>query len=256
MIRIAKSPAIPKPLNGATSSGGKATQKLIDAVVAGNPLPDFRSDVYGHDLVRERLFLDQHNKCAFCESPVKATMYGDVEHFRPKGGWIQKDGDQLNQPGYYWLAYDWSNLLISCQLCNQEFKKNRFPLLNPTRRAKSHKHDIGREKPYLVNPCNEDPSGFISFNESIPIGIDAEGRGAETIRILGLDREAMNGERLTRLSELKLKLRAIQVIEEMESPDVPLLQLLDEFKREVDAWVAKTSPYAAMCRCAIQDSAG
>jgi hypothetical protein len=53
--------------------------------------------------------------------------------FRPKGGWVQNDGDALTQPGYYWLAYEWSNLLISCQLCNQEFKKNRFPLLNPTR---------------------------------------------------------------------------------------------------------------------------
>ena len=58
----------------------------------------------------------------FCESKVSHIAYGDVEHFRPKAGYRQRPEDPLVQPGYYWLAYEWSNLLFCCQLCNQRFK--------------------------------------------------------------------------------------------------------------------------------------
>jgi hypothetical protein len=35
-------------------------------------------------------------------------------------------------------AYEWSNLLISCSVCNTSWKRTFFPLANPTQRARSH----------------------------------------------------------------------------------------------------------------------
>ncbi len=76
------------------------------------------SSVYGHRAVRSALAACQFGKCCFCESKIQHVMSGEVEHFRPKGGVRQRRSDPLDRPGYYWLAYDWSNLLLSCQSCN------------------------------------------------------------------------------------------------------------------------------------------
>jgi hypothetical protein len=40
-------------------------------------------------------------------------------HYRPKGGFRQRRSGVLKVPGYYWLAYDWRNLLVSCAVCNR-----------------------------------------------------------------------------------------------------------------------------------------
>ena len=95
----------------------------------------FDSKIYGHTTVKKGLIKAQHDKCCFCESKVSHISYGDVEHFRPKGGVRQTPKGPLGKPGYYWLAYEWSNLFFSCQLCNQRFKDNLFPLKNPGDRA-------------------------------------------------------------------------------------------------------------------------
>ena len=57
----------------------------------------------------------QHDKCCFCESKVTQVAYGDVEHYRPKAGYRQEHGAPLGRPGYYLLAYEWSNLMFCCQ---------------------------------------------------------------------------------------------------------------------------------------------
>jgi hypothetical protein len=44
-----------------------------------------------------------------------------VEHFRPKSV-------------YWWLAYCYDNYAFSCQLCNQKFKSDAFPLEDEGRR--------------------------------------------------------------------------------------------------------------------------
>ncbi|MBX3172585.1 MAG: hypothetical protein KF760_34600 [Candidatus Eremiobacteraeota bacterium] len=68
-------------------------------------------------VVKDSLLSDTAGKCAYCEAPTTVVAYGDVEHFRPKSV-------------YWWLAYTYENYLASCQLCNQKFKKDNFPILN------------------------------------------------------------------------------------------------------------------------------
>ena len=130
---------------------------------------NFSSSIYGAKSVKNALIQAQHDKCCFCESKISHISYGDVEHFRPKGGWIQDSGDNLTQPGYYWLAYDWSNLFLSCQICNQRHKKNLFPLQDPLKRAQSHHADIDDEDPLFINPTDDNPEELYRFPGRSPI---------------------------------------------------------------------------------------
>ncbi len=64
---------------------------------------------------KKQLKKESFGKCAYCEAPTDAVAHGDVEHFRPKSV-------------YWWLAYCYDNYLFSCQICNQTFKSDHFPL--------------------------------------------------------------------------------------------------------------------------------
>ena len=163
----------------------------------------FDSKIYGHKSVKEALIKAQHDKCFLCESKITHISHGDVEHFRPKAAYRQSAGDTLHRPGYYWLAYEWSNLFLACQICNQVFKKNLFPLSNPIARATSHKKKIGREEPLFINPSVDDPEEFISFRREIPFPIDNHPRAKATIEGLGLKRPKLNERRLENYERLK-----------------------------------------------------
>lgn len=184
------------------NAGTQETNNLIAAYNAGNLDFEFNSKLYGHADVKDRLIKLQSYKCCFCESKIGHISYGDVEHFRPKGGWIQAD-EQLNKPGYFWLAYNWENLLLSCQLCNQRFKKNHFPLINNDGRADPSIRDITNEHPVFIDIVNENPEQFIAFAEEIPIAINQNARGKETIKKLGLNRELLNEQRRKTLNMVR-----------------------------------------------------
>ena len=83
------------------------------------------NDVYKHDNIKLKLKDIQKNKCAFCEVNLD-SQHGEIEHFRPKKMFKQNPEDSRHYPGYYWLSYNWDNLLLSCITCNQKWKKNLF----------------------------------------------------------------------------------------------------------------------------------
>jgi len=87
------------------------------------------TDEYNHDDVRHKLRTHFGIKCIYCESSPIATSTFRIDHFRPKKG-IRGTA----HTGYYWLAYEWTNLLQSCQLCNGK-KSNYFPLEDPLTRV-------------------------------------------------------------------------------------------------------------------------
>jgi uncharacterized protein (TIGR02646 family) len=153
----------------------------------------FQSAYYGHDNIKTPLIKAQHGKCAFCEQNVLSIAYGDIEHFRPKGGYRQNVKDSLHYAGYYWLAYTWDNLMFACAICNQRGKANLFPLRNPELRATNHHDSIKREKPFFVNPAKENPSFLIGFKGPTAYGKDKNHRGKKTIESIGLNRKGDKG---------------------------------------------------------------
>lgn len=103
--------------------------------------PKFNDDVWKgfRDWLLAHVFND---KCAYCETEV-AGYPGDAEHFRPKGRVrvttdeddseiikvLDEGGEEMQHPGYFWLAYHWQNLLPSCEFCNRfGGKQDLFPV--------------------------------------------------------------------------------------------------------------------------------
>lgn len=160
---------------------------------------------YSDKEVKDLLARATHNKCCYCERKCWSYYELDVEHFRPRCG-VRQTLDQKNDelPGYYWLAYDWKNLLLSCAECNRRFKKTFFPLANPTERARSHHDDVTRESPLFVDPVGQDPRDHIRFVDYLPTGITEQGR--VTIDGLRLTRTNLTEDRLKKIDHLDLHL--------------------------------------------------
>ncbi len=66
---------------------------------------------------KTQLKKESNGKCAYCEANTEVVAHGDVEHYRPKSI-------------YWWLAYTYDNYLYACQICNQSYKSNNFPIDN------------------------------------------------------------------------------------------------------------------------------
>lgn len=251
MIRVVK-PAAPAVL---LTKGTKATKQLCD-MYASSPEAyarksfAFQSTIYADPAVKEALRSAQHGKCAFCESLISHTNYGDVEHYRPKAGYKQKEADALQYPGYYWLAYSWENLFLTCQLCNQKFKQNLFPLKKSRLRARAHTHRLNKEQPLLIDPCASDPAHYIGFEEESPYAIDNCEEGKATILILGLDRDALKDARRRRLRMLKrlVQCRVLLRAKIAEAPSKELSEQLQEVNEAIEESKAASAEYAAMAR--------
>jgi len=181
------------------------------------------SSLYKRKYIKENYFFSDKEpffgKCAYCETPIEDIFPGDVEHYRPKGKvtdenyntiYIQKDdgtyildddGNKIPHPGYYWLAYEWTNLMPSCTYCNRpkkDFgKRNCFPVegINIFKIG-----DEKLEKPLLINPIDELDlfENHISIDFDTGLLIAKTIKGKMTINLLGL-----NKRRYLRLGRLQ-----------------------------------------------------
>jgi uncharacterized protein (TIGR02646 family) len=223
----------------------------------GDKTFDFDTSLYAAKEVKEALLNAQHKKCAFCESFFRHTGYGDVEHFRPKAGYKQKEADELKRPGYYWLVYAWDNLFCSCQLCNQQFKRNLFPLKDGRRRARTHKHKLDKEQPLLVDPSRLDPLSFIGFRQEYAYAVGDCDEGRCTIDVLGLNREELVEVRRDRLARLKDLVRLRELLrKQVATAGMPELSgELQTVEEKLKALIEPTGEYAAMHRAFLHHTA-
>jgi hypothetical protein len=76
---------------------------------------------------------------------------------------VDQDWGAIPHPGYYWLVYDWENLLPSCADCNRfrwhgddigAGKADRFPVQGD---HAFRPEQLGREQPLLIDPTKVDP---------------------------------------------------------------------------------------------------
>ncbi len=180
------------------------------ADIANNGKHDFttNSKIWGElkEKLAEHVF---HGKCAYCESRYVSVSPGDAEHYRPKGKVTVLDDQGKTQvieghKGYYWLAWDWRNLLPACSSCNSSKKLNHFPLPRGKKHITKPECDTAAldrlEKPLLLNPYRDDPAEYLAFDENGSVAaIDGNPRGEASIRIYGLDRDTLRVERAEEL---------------------------------------------------------
>jgi uncharacterized protein (TIGR02646 family) len=173
----------------------------------------FDSMIYGAAEVKEHLKAIQHDKCCFCESKISHVAFGDVEHFRPKKAVRQADEQPERKPGYYWLAYEWSNLYLACEECNRRHKRNFFPLENDDLRALSHVHAgrLDEERPLFIDPGREDPSEHLEFRRAYVGAVSGSPRGHATIEALSLNRPPLRDRRLERRELLLTILGSVRI---------------------------------------------
>lgn len=129
MIKISRTydvKSIPAGFRGAKRIAKQ--RLLLDMIHSGTAPFDltFNSNVWKP--AKKALKNETGGKCAYCEAPAagrsKTAAKGglvahcDVEHFRPKNT-------------YWWLAHNFENYLLSCQVCNQSFKSDQFPAMQP-----------------------------------------------------------------------------------------------------------------------------
>ncbi len=97
------------------------------------------------------------NKCACCERSRGEEL--QVDHYRSRKARNYQTNTAYNHSGYYWLTYEWSNLIPLCSSCNNG-KSNYFPLKDNSKRISEHTHPFANdimqlqnyEEPLFVNP--------------------------------------------------------------------------------------------------------
>ncbi|MBI1307076.1 MAG: hypothetical protein GC181_10780 [Bacteroidetes bacterium] len=206
--------------------------------------------------VEDQLAISYKNKCAYCERLCKA----DIEHYRPKKG-VAEDKDH---EGYYWLCYEWTNLIPSCITCNREgAKHNQFPILGvrvnaPTMlpdgnldvtQCRANNAPLLNEIPFLLHPEVDRPEDYFDFKidprgEGIRIlGNDVNGRGNQTIQICLLNRKEIKLDRVERvIDDFKVAIQSLFIQlesgalseDQLVEKTIHHLQLLKEYSLSED----------------------
>ena len=245
----------------------------------------FKFTVYSNKDIRRELTIIFHQKCAYCESKMLAVAPADIEHFRPKSEIDTGAGTPL-VPGYYWLAADWSNLLLSCPHCNRtsyhelagtphgkkvkQGKLTQFPLSDGRRRTRKHTGRVEREEPYrlLLNPCLDSPEEHLVFKKNgIVMARKRKGSpskmGTTSIDVFALQRMTLVDERTRTASDAvaalsNLEYAASQHRHAAERGDPAGL---DEHIRAIDrnlgtivTMLMPESPYLALVRHIVRTS--
>jgi hypothetical protein len=131
--------------------------------------------------LREAYETVSFGKCWYTECKTPGAD-NDIDHFRPKLG-VKEDRDH---PGYYWLAFDWRNMRLSCQRANRPRrapgarttggKADHFPLLPAGVRALVPGDDINLECPALLDPTHPGDPILLSFKPNGEIDLSPEYR--------------------------------------------------------------------------------
>lgn len=179
----------------------RETEELINHAKQDNK-PKFKEKIWKKlKPFLEKLF---HGKCAYCEGKYSAGSWLDVEHYRPKAK-VTVYNEPVAHPGYYWLAYNWKNLLLACPKCNRGGgKTGEFPI--DGNRAMKPGDSLEEEIPQLLNPIvDTHPEKHLIFGINGIIAGKTE-RGDATVSICNLNREELQAARQQEWEKLKIQL--------------------------------------------------
>ena len=223
-----------------------------------------QASVYGHDQVRAALEALFHDKCAYCETEASAGFDWNVEHFRPKG----KVAERADHPGYYWLAYEWSNLYPSCSHCNQRRKDrprwgdlqyagsggkmDQFPLEDESSRALSPADPLGAEARLLLDPCADRPEEHLRYTvDGQVVAVAGSRKGKVSIEVFHLRRSRLRDKRRNKVAAVVDLLQLIREQEEKGNAEAAR-----DLRAFLDKWfLADSCEHAATARAVVRDPA-
>lgn len=206
---------------------------LVETRMRDGKEMEFKGSIGDWKKTKDVLKEESFGKCAYCESDTEKVAHGDVEHFRPKSI-------------YWWLALCVDNYNFSCQLCNQTYKSDEFPIKGTLLKAPTLPAALPadaalkkliakicpdpatatdddllkkwfKEDSDLPNPYLEDPEKLFAWavsetNKEVhlvaPAGAQARAKRAvnAAVQYLGLNRETLTRSRYVIYDELQFKL--------------------------------------------------
>lgn len=132
--------------------------------------------------LRDAFAVYSNDKCWYVECKNLGTD-DDIDHFRPKSG----VKEEPSHTGYYWLAFDWTNLRLSCHRANRPRtnaetgetggKAGHFPLIDPARRANGPDDDLAREVPALIDPTRMEDVILLTFTPNGEVDLSPQYKG-------------------------------------------------------------------------------
>jgi hypothetical protein len=223
---------------------------------------------------KKQLKIESGNKCAYCEASTAVVAHGDVEHFRPKSV-------------YWWLAYCYDNYLYACQICNQTYKSDLFPVVHETGRMQApplppgltdtakralaqllapdpldkdagqswdeHERLCRDEQALLLNPYTDKPEEHLKW-EADPVL-----KEVEVVARKGNDPNSQNTIECYGLNREELRAERWKVFRSINTicqgylkldPADPLRQETQETLQDM---MDGTAPFAAMCRYVVRE---
>lgn len=139
--------------------------------------------------LKEYLSQAFNGKCGYCESVID-PKFGSIDRYRPNNG--VREINEYYQDLYWWLTFEWRNLIYCCSECNQ-YKANYFPITG--KRARSSKDDLNNENPLLLNPYEDNINEHIIVNYLDCTFSGKTSKGKQTIALLRLNRDNLISQR-------------------------------------------------------------
>jgi len=136
------------------------------------------------DQLKGYLYEAFHGKCGYCEIKIKSYDLGTIDRYRPSNG--VRDINEYYQDLYWWLTFEWDNLIYSCKECNQ-YKGNYFPIVGKRTLKKSNNYV--NEHRMLLNPYLDEPGNHLSYIYDQDGYIEGStNEGSQTVELLRLNR--------------------------------------------------------------------
>jgi len=166
-MRAFRRPNTVPPTLSDDGKGGRKRRAHIEDFRSGESPPFEFPGYWTEPDVRGALYAMQGRVCAYCGADIEEAGI-DVEHFRPKG----KVSDEDSHNGYWWLAYDFGNYLLSCTVCNQKCKRTAFPLEEGSERVEyEDRARLHEEKRILFDPASDDVEKWVYFDWASTAGL-------------------------------------------------------------------------------------
>jgi len=202
--------------------------------IAQKPVhPSADKKKYAHKQVKTYLQRMFGQKCAYCESLVTAVAYQHVEHFRP-------------QSIYPYLAYEWYNLLLACEVCNSGHKGNQFPLMDASQPEENRSNPCardGNDANALVNPCFDNPEDFFDFDDEWLLCRNNNLRAQYTRDVCGLNRDDLRDARRMVLDPITAVAEYLLLLVKNRQQNADRIRNL---ATRIQKYTESSSPYSAM----------
>jgi uncharacterized protein (TIGR02646 family) len=207
-----------------------------------------------------------NNKCWYCET-IEHRSDTAVDHYRPKNRVLECP----SHPGYWWLAFDWSNFRFSCQYCNEfrtdtstgtrRGKGTTFPLLDETKRVFSP-GDLSSEEPVLLDPTNLSDVSLLSFDldgtamptyreESFPILFKRADVSIRTYNLNHTDTKERRQVQVCNKIKLMVK-RGDKYFPSLANGDQLAKSVFSDLARDFKKLISETEEYSAAARAVLR----